>query len=115
MKKRKKEPEGQEGGSSSEEGSDSGSSSSESEMTSETEEEQAEPASWRKKTVSALGQEQDACMDRGPPQPLGQAQASPHNPARARVLPFHTHIPLFSSSLPAAKVPLQPRRSPCLI
>uniref|UniRef100_A0A452DP44 AP-3 complex subunit beta n=1 Tax=Capra hircus TaxID=9925 RepID=A0A452DP44_CAPHI len=53
MKKRKKVPEGQEGGSSSDEGSDSSSSSSESEMTSETEEEQVEPASWRKKTVSA--------------------------------------------------------------
>ncbi|XP_023973179.1 AP-3 complex subunit beta-2 isoform X1 [Physeter macrocephalus] len=50
MKKRKKVPEGQEGGSSSDEGSDSSSSSSESEMTSETEEEQVEPASWRKKT-----------------------------------------------------------------
>ncbi|KAJ1069597.1 hypothetical protein K5549_006181 [Capra hircus] len=52
MKKRKKVPEGQEGGSSSDEGSDSSSSSSESEMTSETEEEQVEPASWRKKTVT---------------------------------------------------------------
>ncbi|XP_070631281.1 AP-3 complex subunit beta-2 isoform X2 [Bos indicus] len=50
MKKRKKVPEGQEGGLSSDEGSDSSSSSSESEMTSETEEEQVEPASWRKKT-----------------------------------------------------------------
>ncbi|KAM9090637.1 AP-3 complex subunit beta-2 isoform 4-T4 [Megaptera novaeangliae] len=50
MKKRKKVPEGQEGGSSSDEGSDSSSSPSESEMTSETEEEQVEPASWRKKT-----------------------------------------------------------------
>ncbi|XP_057578323.1 AP-3 complex subunit beta-2 isoform X1 [Hippopotamus amphibius kiboko] len=50
MKKRKKVPEGQEGVSSSDEDSDSSSSSSESEMTSETEEEQVEPASWRKKT-----------------------------------------------------------------
>ncbi|XP_061037729.1 AP-3 complex subunit beta-2 isoform X4 [Eubalaena glacialis] len=50
MKKRKKVPEGQEGGSFSDEGSDSSSSSSESEMTSETEEEQVEPASWRKQT-----------------------------------------------------------------
>ncbi|KAF4017842.1 hypothetical protein G4228_009375 [Cervus hanglu yarkandensis] len=50
MKKKKKVPEGQEGGSSSDEGSDSSNSSSESEMTSETEEEQVEPASWRKKT-----------------------------------------------------------------
>uniref|UniRef100_A0A8C3WVY7 AP-3 complex subunit beta n=1 Tax=Catagonus wagneri TaxID=51154 RepID=A0A8C3WVY7_9CETA len=49
MKKRKKVPEGQGGGSSSDEGSDSSSSSSESEMTPETEEEQVEPASWRKK------------------------------------------------------------------
>uniref|UniRef100_A0A9L0JRH0 AP-3 complex subunit beta n=1 Tax=Equus asinus TaxID=9793 RepID=A0A9L0JRH0_EQUAS len=50
MKKRKKVPEGQREGSSSDEGSDSSSSSSESEMTSDTEEEQVEPASWRKKT-----------------------------------------------------------------
>ncbi|XP_010619457.2 AP-3 complex subunit beta-2 [Fukomys damarensis] len=49
-KKRKKMPAEHGEGSSSDEGSDSSSSSSESEMTSESAEEQAEPASWRKKT-----------------------------------------------------------------
>ena len=109
MKKRKKVPEGQEGGSSSDEGSDSSSSSSESEMTSETEEEQVEPASWRKKTVSALGQKGDGRMDRGPPHPLGQAQASPHNPTPGQGTPLpHSHRtflfqPPSSKSAPAAK------------
>lgn len=79
MKKRKKVPEGQREGSSSDEGSDSSSSSSESEMTSDTEEEQVEPASWRKKTVRALGQRGGGLMGRGPPHPLDQAQASPHH------------------------------------
>uniref|UniRef100_A0A452R2L1 AP-3 complex subunit beta n=1 Tax=Ursus americanus TaxID=9643 RepID=A0A452R2L1_URSAM len=54
MKKRKKVTEAQGDASSSDEGSDSSSSSSESERTSETEEEQVEPASWRKKTGRAL-------------------------------------------------------------
>lgn len=56
-KKRKKVTEGQGEGSSSDEGSDSSSSSSESEVSSESEEEQAEPVSWRKKTVRFWGQE----------------------------------------------------------
>lgn len=110
MKKRKKVPEGQEGGSSSDEGSDSSSSSSESEMTSETEEEQVEPASWRKKTVRALGLEWGGLMDQGPPhfwarpRHLSTTQSSPGTP-----LPHSHPIFLFpfqpssSKSAPAAK------------
>lgn len=109
MKKKKKVPEGQEGGSSSDEGSDSSNSSSESEMTSETEEEQVEPASWRKKTVRTLGQRGGWLMDQ-PPQPTlwarprrllttqnGSGYSLPHSH------PIFLFQPPSSKSAPATK------------
>lgn len=106
-KKRKKVTEGQGEGSSSDEGSDSSSSSSESEVSSESEEEKAEPVSWRKKTV------------RVGPRGVGSGTGPSHLlDTRCVLYPGHSlpsPHPVFSCSLPAAKAPLQLRRSPCWI
>lgn len=97
----------QEGGSSSDEGSDSSSSSSESEMTSETEEEQVEPASWRKNS-ECLGIEKGLWAHGPGPSTLWARPRCFLTALMGQGTPLpHSH-PIFPSSLPVAKVPLQP-------